>query len=73
MRSLLSVSLSEALARALDRATKEAHLTRSEIVKLALRDFLRRYELTQLRGRLVPKARARGLYTDEDIFRALKS
>ena len=73
MRQLLSVSLPEALAHTLARVTREAHLTRSEIVKLALRDFLRRYELEGLRARLVPKARAKGLFTDDDVFRTIRS
>ena len=73
MRQLLSVSLPERLAHTLNRVTKEVHLTRSEIVKLALRDFLRRYELEDLRESLVPKARAKGIFTDEDVFRTIRS
>jgi len=69
MRQLLSVSLPEELASSLNRVTKEVHLTRSEVVKLALRDFLVSYELENLRRRLVPKARAKGIFTDEDVFR----
>lgn len=71
MRSLLSVSLPAELTQALQQASKTTHLTRSELVKLALRDYLRRYELGELRARLVPKARAKGLFTDEDIFRSI--
>ena len=73
MRQLLSVSLPEGLAGALNRLTKEIHLTRSEVVKLALRDFMQRYELEEIRRTLVPKARARALFTDEDIFRATQA
>lgn len=73
MRQPLSISLPPELAQSLKRATREAHLSRSEVVKLALRDFLRRYELGELRARLVPKARAKGLFTDEDVFRAIRS
>ena len=73
MRQLLSVSLPEALAGALRRLTREIHLTRSEVVKLALRDFMQRYELEELRKTLVPKARARGIFTDEDVFRIVRS
>ncbi len=73
MRSLLSVSLPEALARALNQVTREVHLTRSEVVKLALRDFFRRYELEELRKSLMPKARAKGIFTDEDVFRTVRS
>lgn len=73
MRQLLSVSLPEGLTQALNRVTKEVHLTRSEVVKLALRDFLRKYDLENLRESLVVKARARGIFTDEDVFRTIRS
>lgn len=73
MRQALSVSLPEGLAAALNRVTKQIHLTRSEVVKLALQDFLRNQELETLRRRLVPKARRKGIFTDEDVFRTLRS
>ncbi len=73
MRQALSVSLPGELAAALNRLIREIHLTRSEVVKLALRDFMRRHELEDLRKALVPRARARGIYTDEDVFRNLRS
>ena len=73
MRQALSVSLPEGLAAALNRVTKQIHLTRSEVVKLALQDFLRNQELEALRRRLVPKARRKGIFTDEDVFRTLRS
>ena len=73
MRQLLSVSLPEGLASVLNRVTREVHLTRSEVVKLALQDFFRNYELEALRRRLVPKARRKGIFTDEDLFRTIRS
>lgn len=71
MRRLLSVSLEEGLSKDLNHATRDAHMTRSQFVKLALRDYLRRYEFERLRRRIVPRAQARGFYTDEDVFRAI--
>ncbi|OGX37477.1 MAG: hypothetical protein A3C53_04525 [Omnitrophica WOR_2 bacterium RIFCSPHIGHO2_02_FULL_68_15] len=73
MRRLLSVSLEEDLSKDLNRATRETHLTRSQFVKLALRGALRRHELAALRARLVPLARAKGIYTDDDVFRMIRS
>ena len=61
MRQLLSVSLPEALAHTLARVTREAHLTRSEIVKLALRDFLRRYDAGEFDAELDERPELRGL------------
>ena len=73
MRQVLSVSLPEGLTAALSRVTQEVHLTRSEVVRLALQDFFRSHELEALRRRLVPKARRKGIFTDEDVFRTLRS
>lgn len=73
MRQAVSVSLSKGLAAVLNRVTKEIHLTRSEVVKLALQDFFRNHEMEALRRRLVPKARRKGIYTDEDVFRTIRS
>lgn len=73
MRQLLSVSLEKDLNKDLTRATRDTHLTRSQFVKLALRDYLRRHELAEMRTRLVPLARAKGIYTDDDVFRMIRS
>lgn len=69
MRKVLSVSLPKEMANRLNRITQQGEMTRSEVVKRALREFLFRYELEEIREKLVPKARAKGIFIDEDVFR----
>jgi len=39
---------------------------------MALQDYLFRNQFLEIRDRLVPKARAKGIYTDEDVAERLK-
>jgi metal-responsive CopG/Arc/MetJ family transcriptional regulator len=70
MRRSVTVSLPDKLTRLLDRIAREEGTSRSEIVRDALaRQFALR-EIRDLRDRFVPRARAAGIVTDEDAFRA---
>lgn len=69
MRTVISVSFPKEMAVELDRLAKESGRTRSEIVKEALRAFLWEERFRALRGRIRPKAKKRGLVTDEDVFK----
>ncbi len=72
MRTSISVSLPEELAREVDRVVKQSSLTRSELVRAALDEYLFKLRFRKLRERLVMKARGKGIYTDEDVFNRLK-
>lgn len=71
MRTSLSISLPDDFCRILDKLVRETRMTRSQLIKLALRDFLFKNEFQSLRSRLVGRARKRAIYTDEDVFRLL--
>jgi len=73
MRKSLSISLSQKLARELTKLMKDEGWTRSEVVQLALREFLIQRRLDSLRNKLTPLAQKRGLFTDEDVFRTFDS
>ncbi|MGH9794969.1 MAG: ribbon-helix-helix domain-containing protein [Candidatus Acidiferrales bacterium] len=68
MRHTITISLPDDLKRALDDITAEERVSRSDIVRASLQDyiFLRRFRA--LRRRMSAKARAAGVYTDEDVF-----
>jgi predicted transcriptional regulator len=59
------------LDRALTRQSTAAGISKSDIAREALRRYLAVAEVQRLRARLVPRAQALGLNTDEDVFRAL--
>ncbi|HDO21592.1 MAG TPA: ribbon-helix-helix domain-containing protein [Nitrospirae bacterium] len=71
MRTSVSISLPEELNREIDKVLKQTSLTRSELVRAALDEYLFKFRFRKLREKLVVKARSHGIYTDEDVFRRL--
>jgi metal-responsive CopG/Arc/MetJ family transcriptional regulator len=71
MRNAITISLPEDLARDLNAAAKRRGKSRSQYVQDMLKRDLFLEHLDQARQRLVPQARKRGIYTDEDVFKAV--
>ncbi|GBE04605.1 ribbon-helix-helix protein, copG family [bacterium BMS3Abin10] len=71
MRTSVSVSLPEKLNRDIDKILKETSLTRSELVRAALDEYLFKFRFRKIREKLVMKARSRGIYTDDDVYERL--
>ena len=67
----MTVSLPPAISKELDALVKRTGKTRSALVREAVRRQISLERFRALRERLVPKAQARGLYTDEDVFKLL--
>ena len=67
----MTISLPEDLKEALDQLSEEEGVTRSDVIRESLRDYLFVRRFRALRARLVAKAQARGIYTDEDVFERL--
>lgn len=71
MRDTLTISLPTELRQQVARACLRRHLTQSEFIRRALQEKLWEEAIEDSRRRLVPMARAQGLYTDEDVFRVI--
>jgi metal-responsive CopG/Arc/MetJ family transcriptional regulator len=71
MRETLTISLPAGLRKQVAKASKRDHLTQSEFIRKALQDKLWEDTIDESRRRLVPLARARGIYTDEDVFKTV--
>lgn len=69
MRESISISLPEEMKEALDRLSETEGVTRSDVVREALHEYIYVRRLRKLRSRLMPYAEAQGVYTDEDVFR----
>ena len=69
MRTVISVSLTGEMAGALAKAAKNSGSTKSAVVKEALRAYLWEERFRRLRERMMKRAEAEGLLTDEDVFR----
>jgi len=69
MRESISISLPEEVKTELDRFTAKRGITRSDVVREAITDYLFIQNLRDLRGRLMSAAEAQGIFADEDVFR----
>lgn len=67
--SALTIRLDPALERQLARMARRSGLSRSAIVRDALRRQLAITRFRDLRRRILPLAEAAGYLTDEDVFR----
>ena len=71
MRSVLSVSLPDKMAAELDALAKATGRNKSDIVKESLAIFLWEAKFKQVKNRLVKKAKAAGIVTEEDVFKVV--
>jgi hypothetical protein len=71
VRETLTISLPGNTKRLIAKAADESGLTTSEYVRLAVYRKLWQDAVDESRRRAVPKARARGVYTDEEVFRLI--
>lgn len=69
MKNTLTISLPPDICRELKALVKRTGKKPSEVVRDALRRQIALERFRALRERLVPKMQARGIYTDEDVFK----
>ena len=70
--STLTIRVPDELDRALERQSAALGLSKSDLAREALKRYLRVAEFRSLRVKLVARAQASGINTDEDVFEALK-
>lgn len=68
MRSTITVSIPQDVRKELDRVSDAEGVSRSDIVRESVRDYLFIRQFRALRKAMVPKAARRGIYTDQDVF-----
>jgi metal-responsive CopG/Arc/MetJ family transcriptional regulator len=68
MQETITITLPEETKLVLDDVRRKEGLSLSELVSEAIKEYLffRRFRL--LRERVIPKAQAQGIYTDQDVF-----
>jgi len=71
MNQKIEIDLSNKLNKELEMVTIEEGLSKSELVKKAIEDYLFVRKFRSLRKKLIPKAKERGFESDEDIFKAV--
>jgi len=73
MRETLTIGLPKKLRQQLAKAAKRECVSQSEFVRNAVQERLWHDAIDASRRRLVPKARALGIYTDEDVFKRVST
>ena len=68
MRETVTISLPQAVRRELDKVAKEEGVSRSDVLRQSLEDFLFVRRFRRLHQRMMAAAQAQGIYTDEDVF-----
>ena len=71
MRATLTISLPPRTRAELARAARRRKLSQSEFVRRALQTQLWQDAFEESRRELAPRARAMGIYTDEDVFKQI--
>jgi predicted transcriptional regulator len=68
----LTLRVPDDLDKALERQSAAMGISKSDLVREALKRYLRVAEFRTLRSRLVARAQAGGINTDEDVFEVLQ-
>jgi len=68
MRSTITISLTPNVRKEIDRVSTREGLTRSEIVRESVRDYLFVRNFRALRRKMLIKAARHGIHTDQDVF-----
>lgn len=71
MRTVLSVSLPEKVAAELETVARATGRNKSDIVKESLGLFLWETKLRTIKRKLSAKAKAAGVITEDDVFKAV--
>ena len=70
--STLTLRVSDDLDKAFERQSAALGISKSDLAREALKRYLRAAELRTLRSRVVARAQAAGIDTDDDVFEVLK-
>jgi metal-responsive CopG/Arc/MetJ family transcriptional regulator len=68
MRQTVTVSLPEEIRDELDKVARQEGMSRSDLIRESLQNYLFVRNFRRLRGRLMAKAQSQGVYTDQDVF-----
>ncbi len=68
MRETLTISLPDKMKKEIDQLTKEEGITRSDLIRESLNDYLYFRKLNKLRNKLIIKALSNKVFTEDDVF-----
>ncbi|MFQ5638930.1 MAG: ribbon-helix-helix protein, CopG family [bacterium] len=68
MKQNVTVSLPEKISSDLRKIANDEGLSKSQIIRNALQDYIFIKKFRSLRSKMMAKAQARGVFTDDDVF-----
>ena len=71
MKQTVTVSLPDEISSDLKRIAKDEGLSKSQIILNALQDYIFIKKFRRLRSKMMAKAQAHGIFTDEDVFKRI--
>ena len=71
MRSTITIRIPKKLQYELDRISKDEGVSRSDVVRESLKDYLFVRRFREVRKGMVAKAGRHGIHTDQDVFDAV--
>ena len=68
MQKSLTIVLPDDLEAALEEETSREGVSSSELIQVALKEYLFFRKFRLLRDQMIPHAEAHGIHTDDDVF-----
>ena len=68
MRQIIAISLPLAIKKEVDSMTAKEGISRSDLIRQSIKDYLFVHQFRALRNKMISKAKAQGIYTDQDVF-----
>ena len=68
MEGTITITLPTKVKSALDNVIQEEGVSPNELISTAIEEYLFFRQLRLLRERMIVKAQAQGIYTDQDVF-----
>ena len=68
MRQTIAISLPREIKREVDALSAEEGISRSDLIRQSIKDYLFVHQFRLLRDKMMRKAKAKGIYTDQDVF-----
>jgi metal-responsive CopG/Arc/MetJ family transcriptional regulator len=68
MRKTITISIPSDIQKRLDESVRRLGVSRSDVVRESLRDYLFVEKFRDLRAKMTARVKARGVFTDQDVF-----
>ena len=69
MRNTITISLPSDVRKRLDKTARSDGVSRSDVVRESLRNYLFAHEFRAVRQKLLRQATAKRIFTDQDVFK----